>query len=75
EESVLLAGAAPAGGAALGDRALLVELVTTGDRYLVWRGYRHHIEDYAAVGTGLALTAEPWARVGRPWLDVLPEGA
>ncbi|UOX90918.1 type VII secretion protein EccB [Amycolatopsis sp. FBCC-B4732] len=75
EESVLLAGAAPAGGAQLGDQALLVELVTNGDRYLVWHGHRHRIEDYAAVGTGLALTAEPWARVGRPWLDVLPEGA
>ncbi|MFE0019559.1 type VII secretion protein EccB [Amycolatopsis sp. NPDC059021] len=75
EESVLLAGADPAGGAGLGDQALLVELVTNGDRYLVWRGHRHRIEDYGAVGTGLALTAEPWARVGRPWLDVLPEGA
>jgi type VII secretion protein EccB len=75
EESVLLAGADPAGGAALGDQALLVELVTTGDRYLVWRGHRHRIDDYGAVGTGLALTAEPWARVGAAWLDVLPEGA
>lgn len=25
-------------------------------------------------GTGLALTAQQWARVGRAWLDVLPEG-
>jgi type VII secretion protein EccB len=75
EESVLLAGADPAGGAALGDQALLVELVTTGDRYLIWRGYRHKLNDYGAVGTGLALTAEPWARVGQAWLDVLPEGA
>lgn len=75
EESVLLAGVSPVGGQALGDQGLLVELVTTGERYLIWRGHRHKIHDYAAVGTGLALTAEPWARVGRPWLDVLPEGA
>jgi type VII secretion protein EccB len=75
DESVLLAGMPPAGGTALGDSALLVELVPTGERYLIWRGYRHRIEDYGAVGTGLALTAEPWARVGQAWLDMLPDGA
>ncbi len=74
EESVLLAGASPSGGAELGEGALLVESTSTGDRFLVWRGHRHKIDDYNAVGTGLALTAEPWARVGRAWLDVLPEG-
>lgn len=74
EESVLLAGVSPSGGAELGDQALLVESTANGERFVVWRGYRHRIEDYAAVGTGLALTAEPWARVGRAWLDVLPEG-
>ncbi|TDD50781.1 type VII secretion protein EccB [Saccharopolyspora elongata] len=76
EESVLLAGAEPAGGAGLGDQALLVELAPTGERYLIWRGRRHQINAYdAVVGTGLALTSEPWARVGQAWLDVLPEGA
>ncbi|GAB3156702.1 type VII secretion protein EccB [Micromonospora sonneratiae] len=75
EESVLLVGTAPAGGLGLGEQALLVELVPTGDRFLVWRGHRHKINDYGAVGTGLALTTQPWARVGRSWLDVLPEGA
>lgn len=75
EESVLLAGAAPRGGAGMGDNALLVELVSTGDRYLVWHGYRHRIVDYGTVGTGLTLASEPWARVDQAWLDVLPEGA
>ncbi|MFD2414729.1 type VII secretion protein EccB [Amycolatopsis pigmentata] len=75
EQSVLMSGAEPAGGRGLGDQALLVELVSNGDRYVIWRGYRHKINDYGTVGTGLALTAEPWARVDQAWLDVLPEGA
>jgi type VII secretion protein EccB len=75
DESVLLAGMAPDGGTALGERALLVELVPTGERFMIWHGYRHKIHDYGAVGTGLALTAEPWARVGQAWLDMLPDGA
>ncbi|WP_238017830.1 type VII secretion protein EccB [Dactylosporangium sp. AC04546] len=74
EESVLLVGATPAGGRDLVDQALLVELVTTGERFLVWRGHRHRVDDYTAVGAGLALATESWARVGRSWLDVLPEG-
>lgn len=74
EESVLLVGAAPDGGHTLGDQALLVRLAETDDRYLVWRGHRHRLVDYAVTGTGLALSAQPWARVGRAWLDVLPEG-
>ncbi|HVV09007.1 type VII secretion protein EccB [Amycolatopsis sp.] len=75
EQSVLLAGADPSGGSALGDNALLVQLTSTGDRYLIWRGYRHRIDDYETVGTGLSLKSEPWARVDQAWLDVLPEGA
>lgn len=75
EQSVLLAGATPSGGSGLGDRALLVRLASTGDRYLIWHGFRHHIDDYGSVGTGLALTNQPWATVGQAWLDVLPDGA
>lgn len=75
EESVLLVGAEPSGGSGLGENALLTQLVSTGDHYLVWHGYRHRIDDYGTVGTGLALTSEPWARVDQAWLDVLPEGA
>ncbi|QUQ67159.1 type VII secretion protein EccB [Kutzneria sp. CA-103260] len=75
EQSVLLAGASAAGGSGLADRALLVQLASTGDRYLIWHGYRHHIDDYGSVGTGLALTNQPWATVDQAWLDVLPAGA
>ena len=74
EESVLLVGEQPAGGHPLTDQALLVRLAETDERFLVWRGHRHRLADYAVTGTGLALTAQPWARVGRAWLDVLPEG-
>ncbi|MER7274638.1 type VII secretion protein EccB [Dactylosporangium sp. NPDC000244] len=74
EESVLLVGTAPGAGLDLADQALLVELVPTGERYMVWRGRRHRIEDDKTVGAGLALATESWARVGRSWLDVLPEG-
>ena len=72
EESVLIVGEEPAGGHVLGDQALLVR--SADERYLVWRGHRHRLADYAVTGTGLALSAQPWARVGRAWLDVLPEG-
>ena len=75
EQSVLLAGASASGGSGLADRALLVQLAATGDRYLIWHGYRHHIDDYNSVGTGLALTNQPWATVDQAWLDVLPAGA
>ncbi|WP_409464314.1 type VII secretion protein EccB [Amycolatopsis sp. GA6-003] len=75
QESVLLAGAEPGGGTGLADEALPVQLVSTGDRYLLWHGYRHKIADYGTVGTGLALTAASWARAGQAWLDVVPEGA
>lgn len=75
QESVLLVGTNPNGGAQLGGRALLVQQGATGDRYVVWHGYRHLIDDYATVGTGLALIGQAWASVGQAWLDVLPEGA
>ncbi|GAB3435476.1 type VII secretion protein EccB [Actinophytocola sediminis] len=74
EESVLLVGSAPVGGQELRDQVLLVRLADTDERYLVWRGHRHRLDEFAVTGTGLALTAQPWARVGRAWLDVLPEG-
>lgn len=74
EESVLLVGSAVSGGHQLRDQALLVHLADTDERFLVWRGHRHRLADYAVTGTGLALTAQPWVRVGRAWLDVLPQG-
>lgn len=74
EESIFQVGAAPTAGHPLKDQALLTRLAETDERFLVWRGHRHRLADYAVTGTALALTAQPWARVGQAWLDVLPEG-
>jgi type VII secretion protein EccB len=74
DETVLLVGAEPAGGAPLGDGALLVGVPQTGDQYLIWRGHRHRIRQPDAVAVGLALRTEPRARVGTALVDVLPAG-
>ncbi|MEV0272608.1 type VII secretion protein EccB [Hamadaea sp. NPDC050747] len=75
DESVLLVGTNPTGGRTLGDQALAAQLASSGERFLIWRGHRHPVNDYATVGAGLALTTLPWVRVGQAWLDVLPLGA
>lgn len=75
DRSVLLAGAGPAGARPLGDEALLVDVPASGDQYLVWRGYRHLIRQTDTVTVGLALRAEPLARVGHALVDILPAGA
>ncbi|MEV6964119.1 type VII secretion protein EccB [Hamadaea sp. NPDC051192] len=75
DESVLLVGTAPTGGWSLGEQALPVQLAPSGERFLIWRGHRHPLNDYATVGAGLALTTLPWVRVGQAWLDVVPSGA
>lgn len=74
DTSALLVGTEPTGGRPLGDDALLVEVPETGDQYLIWRGYRHRIRQPDAVTVGLALRAEPRARVGLAVVDVLPAG-
>ncbi|HLL69446.1 MAG TPA: type VII secretion protein EccB [Micromonosporaceae bacterium] len=73
DETVLLIGVEPAGHP-LGDAAILVEVSGTGDHYLLWRGYRHRIRQPDTVAVGLALRAEPRARVGTVMVDVLPSG-
>lgn len=74
DETVLMVGAEPAGGRPLGDDALLVEVSGTGDHHLLWRGYRHRIRKPDTVAVGLALRAEPRARVATVVVDVLPSG-
>jgi type VII secretion protein EccB len=74
DESVLLAGEEPAGALPLGDRALLVEVASTRDQYLIWRGHRHRIGRPDTVTVGLALRAETRARVGPALVDILPAG-
>jgi type VII secretion protein EccB len=43
-ESVLMIGQQPSAGQPTGERAMLVEVMETGDRYLISKGYRHQIE-------------------------------
>lgn len=74
DESVLLAGADPAGARPLGDAALLVEVPASGDQYLIWHGHRHRIRKPDSVVVGLALRAERTARVGPALVDILPAG-
>ena len=74
DETLLLAGAEPAGAAPLGDAALLAEVPATGDQYLIWRGHRHRLRQPGTVTDALALRAEPRIRVGPALIDILPAG-
>jgi type VII secretion protein EccB len=74
DESMLLAGAEPGGARPLGESALLVKVPASGDEYLIWRGHRHRIRQPDTVTVGLALQAEPQARVGPALIDILPAG-
>jgi type VII secretion protein EccB len=73
-ESVLMVGAQPTASQPLGAKALLVEVIESGDRYLIINGQRHRIDKADAVRIGLALEAEPWARVGNAFVAALPDG-
>ncbi|WP_433165233.1 type VII secretion protein EccB [Kribbella sp. CA-247076] len=73
-ESVLMIGRQPLGGTAMADDAMLVEVIETGDQYLISKGYRHRITKSDTVTVGLALSSEPWARVGAAFVAALPDG-
>ncbi|MET7282296.1 type VII secretion protein EccB [Kribbella sp. NPDC005582] len=73
-ESVLMIGQQPSGGQNLGDSVMLVEVIGSGDRYLIRNGYRHRIVKADAVSVGLALNSKPWATVGSAFVDALPDG-
>ncbi|ADB29876.1 protein of unknown function DUF690 [Kribbella flavida DSM 17836] len=73
-ESVLLVGHGPAAETPLDDRAMLVEVMETGDQYLISKGYRHRIQKSDTTTVGLALGSEPWARVGAAFVAALPDG-
>jgi type VII secretion protein EccB len=73
-ESVLMIGQQPGGGTAMANAAMLVEVIETGDRYLIGNGYRHRIMDPDTVTVGLDLLSEPWARVGAAFVAALPDG-
>jgi type VII secretion protein EccB len=73
-ESVLMIGQQPAGGTAMADSAMLVQVIETGDQYLISKGYRHRITKSDTVTVGLALSSEPWAQVGAAFVAALPDG-
>jgi type VII secretion protein EccB len=68
--SVLLVGTEQSGARA---EALLV-VGPDGRRYLIWRGYRHLIQQQATVAAALALNNEAWLQVPSVWLDLVPSG-
>ena len=73
-ESVLMVGSQPTQDQAMLDAAMLVEVMETGDQYLIWKGYRHRIQKSDTTTVGLALGSEPWARVGSAFVAALPDG-
>ncbi|MGH3241218.1 MAG: type VII secretion protein EccB [Spirillospora sp.] len=74
EDSTLLVGTEPTDGQPLGDQALLLEVPASGDHHLVWRGYRHRIDERDTVDVGLALDVERPVRVDPAVVDILPAG-
>jgi len=72
--TVLVAGGRVDGGAALGDRGLMVTNIETNELFLVVHGHRHKVTDPPAALVGLGLGQEPRVRVGSAWLTAVPAG-
>jgi type VII secretion protein EccB len=70
---VLAVAAAPTGGTALGQHAMLVKDASRGMTFLLWHGRRHLVQDSRVTVQALfgAVTATP---VGTAWLNALPVG-
>jgi type VII secretion protein EccB len=73
-ESVLMVGSRPAQDQKMLDDAMLVEVMNTGEQYLIWKGYRHRLQKSAAIDFGTLFGSEPWARVGAAFIAALPDG-
>ncbi|MFF1817249.1 type VII secretion protein EccB [Kribbella sp. NPDC058245] len=73
-ESVLMVGSRPAQDEAMQDRAMLVQVLGSGSKYLIWKGYRHQLQTANVVTQGLALGSQPWAQVGEAFVAALPDG-
>ncbi|MEU4193252.1 type VII secretion protein EccB [Kribbella sp. NPDC026611] len=73
-ESVLMVGEQPESGQPMGDAAMLVQVIETGDRYLISKGYRHKVDRADMVTVGRALASKPWALVGAAFVAALPDG-
>ena len=72
--TVVLVGASPAGGQAVGDRALMVA-GPDGGRQLIWRGTRYPISKPEIVLPVLGLAPAQGVPVGAAWLAPIPVGA
>jgi len=72
--SVLMVGQPAHGGVTLRDRAMLIDVPETGERYLVQRGYRHLIDKAYRLAVGLALRATPAVRVSPAVMEAIPLG-
>lgn len=72
--SVLMVGEQARGGLSLGNRAVLADVPETGERYLLWRGYRHLISKPDQLAVGLALRATPAVRISPAVVESIPAG-
>ncbi|WP_424184572.1 type VII secretion protein EccB [Actinokineospora sp. G85] len=72
--SVLMVGQSARAGDPLGDRAVLVDVPETGERYLVLRGHRHRVAEPDRAAVGLALRAAPPIRVSPAVVEAVPMG-
>jgi type VII secretion protein EccB len=79
EASALLVGTEltgnPTGGHPLADAAVLAQVRSTGEQYLLWHGYRHPIPAAEAATVGVALRVGTPTPVDPALIDVLPAGA
>ena len=73
-QSVLMVAQPARSGDPLGDRAVLVHVAETGERYLVLHGYRHRIDKAHAAAVELALRPSPAIRVSPAVVEALPMG-
>jgi len=74
ERSALLIGT-EAGGAPLGDRAVLAQVPELGQDFLVYGGFRHQVSQSDTVAVGLAMGSAPLVRVDPAVMDMVPDGA
>jgi ESX secretion system ATPase EccB len=65
-------GPSPAGGAS-GDRGLVVQDASAGDRYLMWHGLKYHIQDSRSTLPALFGAVSP-LKVSTAFLNAVPSG-
>ncbi|TCC19331.1 type VII secretion protein EccB [Kribbella speibonae] len=73
-ESVLMIGQRPDAGTPMTEDAMLVQVLETGDQYLLSEGYRHRIAKNDVATVAVALHSQPVTRVGAAFVAALPDG-